>query len=74
MRRLWSRLTSGWVAPQSADPEPLTRLDQLGGLRERRFPAAVPHNSPTPIFDETVLATGVLPWAAGSVEVDGGAS
>lgn len=56
IRRWWSRLVS--PAP---DPDPYTRLDRLGGLPESRFPVARPHSSPTPLFDETVLATGVLP-------------
>lgn len=45
------------------DPDPYTRLDRMDGLDSRR-PAALPHNSPTPLFDETVLATGVLPERA----------
>ena len=48
------------LRPLTTDPDPYTRLDRMDGLDSRR-PATRPHNSPTPLFDETVLATGVLP-------------
>lgn len=54
----WFRLRP--VPFDRTDPEPLSRLDRLDGLDSRR-PASRPTYSPTPLFDETVLATGVLP-------------